>query len=85
VGHGLTPGTHVLCHACRMPVAPEEQTSPHYVDGVSCPACHDQRDAAQRAGYSERQRQIALASARGQDHLGTASSAPARAIVPDPA
>ena len=24
VGHGLAPGTHSLCHACRMPVSPEE-------------------------------------------------------------
>ena len=38
--------------------------------GVSCPACHDERDARQRAGYLERQRQVALAAARGLGHLG---------------
>ena len=85
VGHGLTPGTHVLCHACRMPVTPEEQASPHYVDGISCPACHDKRDDTQRAGYSERQRQIALAASRGEDHLGVASLAPASRIAVEPA
>jgi UPF0176 protein len=70
VGHGLTPGTHALCHACRMPVTPEEQASPLYVAGVSCPACHGRRDADQRAGYAERQRQVTLAAARGAGHLG---------------
>ncbi len=72
VGHGLAPGTHVLCHACRMPVAPEQRASPLYQVGISCPACHDQRDVQQRAGYAERQRQVALAAARGADHLGNA-------------
>ncbi|HEX7930940.1 MAG TPA: rhodanese-related sulfurtransferase, partial [Sphingomicrobium sp.] len=40
VGHGLEPGTHVLCHGCRMPVSPADQASPLYTSGVSCPACH---------------------------------------------
>lgn len=65
VGHGLAPGSHVLCHGCRMPVTPQEQASPHFEAGVSCPGCHDERDAKQRAGYAERQRQVALADARG--------------------
>lgn len=70
VGHGLEPGTHRLCHACRMPVTPEEQASDLYREGVSCPDCHSRRDARQRAGYAERQRQVALATARGDEHLG---------------
>lgn len=73
VGHGLAPGKHVLCHGCRMPVTPEEQASPRFKAGVSCPACHDERDAKQRAGYAERQRQVALAEARGVEHLGLAA------------
>ncbi len=76
VGHGLAPGTHVLCRGCLMPVTPEEQASPRFEPGVSCPACHDKRDARQRAGYAERQRQVALAAARGVDHLGVVSPAP---------
>jgi len=75
VGHGLAPGTHVLCHGCRMPVTPAEQASPLFESGVSCPACHDQRDAGQRAGYAERQRQVALAAARGTEHLGVVPAA----------
>ncbi|MEN2787430.1 rhodanese-related sulfurtransferase [Sphingomonas qilianensis] len=70
VGHGLALGTHSLCHACRMPVSAEERASPLYEEGVSCPACHDTRDAAQRAGYAERHRQVQLAEARGAAHVG---------------
>ena len=79
VGHGLAPGTHALCHACRMPVSPEDMASPFYVDGISCPGCHDRRDAVQRAGYAERRRQMALAEARGEDHIGVQT--PARAVA----
>lgn len=73
VGHGLSPGNHALCHACRRPVSPADQTSPLYAQGVSCPACHSERSDSQRAGYAERQRQETLAAARGQAHVGAAS------------
>jgi UPF0176 protein len=70
VGHGLAPGTHTLCHACRMPVSVADRSSPLYVEGVSCPACHDARNEAQRAGHAERERQVRLAEARGEAHVG---------------
>ncbi|MFC3581688.1 oxygen-dependent tRNA uridine(34) hydroxylase TrhO [Sphingomonas hylomeconis] len=74
VGHGLAPGTHSLCHACRMPVSPDERLSPLYAEGISCPACHDARDETQRAGYAERHRQVQLAEARGAAHVGATIS-----------
>ena len=58
-----------------MPVSPEDQASEHYVPGVSCPACHETRDEAQKAGYAERQRQTALAQARGEAHVGAVIAA----------
>jgi UPF0176 protein len=70
VGHGLTPGTHVLCRGCRMPVSPEDQTSPLYVEGVSCPACHDQRTEEQKARAAERHRQALHCEALGIEHVG---------------
>ncbi|MHA6723851.1 oxygen-dependent tRNA uridine(34) hydroxylase TrhO [Sphingomonas sp. RS2018] len=70
VGHGLTQGSHSLCHGCRMPVSPEQRASPHYVEGVSCPACHNARDAETQARYAERARQVKLAEARGERHVG---------------
>lgn len=70
VGPGLQPGAHVLCHACRRPVAPADQASPSYRPGISCPACADERSDADRARFAERQRQIRFARARGESHLG---------------
>jgi UPF0176 protein len=70
VGHGLAPGTYLLCHACRRPITPEEAASPLYEKGVSCPACHGERTEEQRAGYRERHRQEKLAAARGEAHIG---------------
>ena len=49
VGHGLEPGTHVLCHGCRRPVSPADRASQLYRAGVSCPACHAERTDLQRA------------------------------------
>ena len=70
VGHGLSPGSHELCRACRMPVSPEDRTSPLYEEGVACPACHGTRTPEQRASYAERHRQAKLAQARGEPHVG---------------
>jgi len=72
VGHGLAPGSHVLCRGCRMPVSPEDRASPLYAEGVSCPRCYDTRDEVQRAGYAERHRQVRLAAERGGSHVGAA-------------
>ncbi len=72
VGHGLTPGTHVLCFACRMPVSAADRALPSYVEGVSCPACADARTPEERASYAERHRQEQLAKARGETHVGRA-------------
>ncbi len=70
VTHGLAPGDQVLCRACRRPVGSEACRDPAYVEGVSCPACIDERSDAQRARYAERQRQEALAKKRGAAHVG---------------
>lgn len=70
VGHGLMPGTHKLCHACRRPVTPADCTSPLYREGISCPACHNERTDEQREGYRERHRQETIAAARGTIHIG---------------
>ncbi|GAB4361665.1 MAG: rhodanese-related sulfurtransferase [Oricola sp.] len=70
VGHGLKPGDYTLCRACRHPLTPEETQSDKYVEGVSCPHCHDARSDEDRARYAERQRQVALARKRGGKHLG---------------
>ena len=72
VGHGLVPGPYALCRACRRPLSEEAKASPHYEEGVSCPACFDERSEEQRAGYRERHRQELLAAKRGTSHVGMA-------------
>ncbi|MFA5989974.1 MAG: rhodanese-related sulfurtransferase [Sphingomonas sp.] len=76
VGHGLVPGTHGLCRACRMPVSQAERASPLFEEGISCPACHGTRTDEQRAAYAERHRQVLLAEARGQAHVGAVPPLP---------
>ncbi|QQN73302.1 rhodanese-related sulfurtransferase [Croceicoccus sp. YJ47] len=70
VGHGLSVGTHALCHACREPVAAADLHSPLFEEGVSCPACHATRTEAQKASARERHRQETLAAAQGRAHVG---------------
>ncbi|MDO5370858.1 rhodanese-related sulfurtransferase [Paracoccus sp. (in: a-proteobacteria)] len=57
--HGLEPGGHLLCHACRRPLAPEDTGRPEYEEGVRCHLCADEYSEADRARFRERQRQVA--------------------------
>jgi UPF0176 protein len=72
VGHGLVPGPHALCRACRQPLEAGASTSPLYETGVSCPRCHASTSEQQKQGARERQRQWELAKARQQTHIGDA-------------
>ncbi|MGJ8603060.1 MAG: rhodanese-related sulfurtransferase [Marivita sp.] len=69
VGHGLTEGPHVLCHACRCPILPEDRNHPEYEHGVSCHLCATETSDDDKARFRERQKQIRLAEARGERHL----------------
>ena len=69
VGHGLKQGPYDLCHACRHPISEADKKSEQYVEGISCPHCHDTMSDEQRHRFAERQKQIALAKARGLDHI----------------
>ena len=69
VRHGLVPGENRLCHACRMPVTPQEAEHPHFEEGVSCPRCHGTHEEARVEAFRERQKQMKLAEERGETHL----------------
>ena len=72
VRHGLETGDYGLCRACRRPVSLSDRASPAFEEGVSCPACFDERTEEQRERYRERQRQEELARRRGTSHVGAA-------------
>jgi len=68
--HRLAPGSHSLCHACRMPLSAADRERPDYREGVSCHHCTARFTSRDRARFAERERQVALASQRGEAHLG---------------
>ncbi|GHF95172.1 oxygen-dependent tRNA uridine(34) hydroxylase TrhO [Thalassotalea marina] len=70
VTHGLEQGQYDQCFACRYPITEEEKQSEHYVKGVSCPRCIDKYSTEQRERFAEREKQINLAKARGEQHIG---------------
>jgi len=70
VGHGLALSDYELCYGCREPITPEDKQNDKYLEGVSCPHCHDKQTSEQRRSFMERQRQIERARARGRSHFG---------------
>ncbi len=70
VGQGLQQGDYELCHACRMPITQAEKQHAHFEQGVSCPHCYHSLTEDQRQRFSERQKQIELAKARDEQHIG---------------
>jgi UPF0176 protein len=70
VDHSLHVGSHELCRSCRWPLSQADKQSLHYVLGVSCAHCHDQRTPEQKTRLAERQRQVEIAESRGEVHVG---------------
>lgn len=70
VGHGLKEGPHILCHACRRPLLPEDREHPQFEQGVACHQCADETTDDDKARFRERQKQMALAKKRGTHHIG---------------
>jgi len=70
VDQDLAEGGYVQCHACRRPLSSDDIASSDYREGVSCPKCIDELDENRAAGLEERRRQVSLAKARGEHHIG---------------
>jgi UPF0176 protein len=70
VDHHLQKGHYDQCHGCRRPVTEQDKQSPRYMKGVCCPHCHDTLSAEQKVRFAERQKQVELAAARKQQHIG---------------
>ena len=72
VNHDLEKGSYDQCHACRFPITEEDKKSEYYSPGISCPRCYDKQTESQRARFKERQKQVELAKARQEEHIGAA-------------
>lgn len=71
VDHNLDPGSYDQCHACRMPITEEDKLKDAFVPGVSCHHCIDGKTDDDRMRFREREKQIRLAEARGETHIGS--------------
>ncbi len=70
VDHHLQQGSYDQCHGCRHPITEDDKRSPLYMKGVCCPGCHDTLSDEQKARFAERQKQVELAAARNEQHIG---------------
>ena len=71
VNHDLEKGSYDQCYACRRPITDAEKSSHLYVEGVCCPRCHDELSLDQKKRFADRQKQIHLARARNETHIGS--------------
>ncbi len=69
VKHKLKIGTYSMCSGCRKPVSIQEKKSKKYVEGISCPKCHDYLTESQKARFAMRQKQILIAKKMGKKHI----------------
>lgn len=68
IGHGLAPGSHQLCPACRKAIATGEPQGGYAAR--LCASCQSDAPASTKKAATERLRQIEIAKRRGARHLG---------------
>ena len=71
VTHALEKGHYDQCHACRLPLSEDDKKSEHYIKGASCHHCYDKKTDEQRRRFMQREKQVQLAKARGEEHIGS--------------
>ena len=71
VDRDLVVGNYDLCHACRHPISIEDKVSPFFKLGISCPKCFQTTSDDQKKRFRERQKQMELAKARNEVHIGS--------------
>lgn len=71
VNHDLEKSIYDQCYACRLPITAEDKLSVEFEAGVSCPKCAGTHSDDQIARFREREKQVALADARNESHVGS--------------
>ncbi len=74
VGHGLKPGPYQQCAMCRQPFVSGEGAGGYAKS--ACPTCETNAVEIKRQRAEQRQHQIELARARGEEHLGPRHKGP---------
>lgn len=64
------PGAYVQCHGCRRALSDSDLRHPDYEAGICCARCVGTLTPERRGQLEERRRQVALAEARGESHIG---------------
>lgn len=70
VNHQLEKSVYDQCYGCRLPITEEDKQSDKFEAGVTCPACFGKHSEEQLARFREREKQVNLAKARSQEHVG---------------
>ena len=60
----IKDGSFITCLACGNPLSPEDQASPQYQVGLTCPHCHDRLTPEQHQSNQERLKQRHLTLVR---------------------
>jgi len=71
VNHRLEKGRYQQCNACRMPITESDMANDKYQQGVSCPHCYGAHSTKREERFLEREKQVALAKLRGEQHIGS--------------
>jgi UPF0176 protein len=71
VNHDLQKGHYDQCYGCRLPITEQDKQGPEFEKGVSCPKCYGTHSEEQLARFREREKQVNLAHAREEEHLGS--------------
>lgn len=56
-----------------MPITEQEKALDTYAEGLSCLHCYGTVSDDQKQRFAQRQKQIELAKARGEEHIGNAA------------
>lgn len=71
VNHDLQKSEYDQCYACRLPITESDKQTEYYEAGVSCPKCYGTHSEQQLARFREREKQVQLAKANNQEHVGS--------------
>ncbi len=67
--HKLKIGSYSICSGCRKPISMMDKKSKKYIEGISCPKCHDYLTEIQRKRFAMRQKQILAAKKSGRKYI----------------